>query len=105
MASSKKESFDLWHVRNYPLEVDTTKVKLADIGQIDRKYSGRSIHRKNQNYQLIIAFDFIGSYELATRFLSSEADRMNREVLPVGYRADVTNRQDGANRKNGRRFC
>jgi multidrug efflux pump subunit AcrB len=92
LSSSRKESFDLWHVRNWPLDVDSMKVKLADIGTIERKYSGRSIHRVNQNYSLTVAFDFIGSYELASRFLEAETQRLNEEVLPIGYRAEITNR-------------
>ena len=104
MVSSKKESFDLWHVRHYPLETDTVKVKLEDIGQIEKKFSGRSIHRKNQNYQLTVAFDFIGSFELASRLLNEETDRLNREVLPVGYRAEVTNRMGWSNQEKRQAF-
>lgn len=104
LASSQRNSFDLWHVRNYPLDVDSAKVKLADIGHIERRYSGRSIHRHNQNYQLTVAFDFIGSYELASRFLNSETDRMNQEVLPIGYRAQVTNQAWWSNKEKQQVF-
>ena len=104
MVSSKKESFDLWHVRNFPLDVDSVKVKLADIGQIERKYSGRSIYRKNQSYRLTVAFDFIGSVDLSSLFLNNETDRLNNEILPIGYRAEVTNRVGWSNQEKRQAF-
>lgn len=87
LSSSQKNSFDLWHVKNYPLQVDTVKTKLSDFGTVERQYSGLSIYRTNQSYQLVVAFDFIGSWELSSRLISANIKRMNEEVLPIGYMA------------------
>ena len=83
--SSQRESFDLWHVRNYTIAVDSVNVKLADFGTVDKELTGLDIYKRNQSYQLIVAFDFIGSWELADRLIKTQVDRLNREVLPIGY--------------------
>lgn len=85
LASSQRESFDLWHVRNYPIAVDSVKVKLSDFGTVSKELTGLDIYKNNQSYQLVVAFDFIGSWELASRLIKTQVDRLNDEVLPIGY--------------------
>ncbi len=87
LSSSKKNSFDLWRVKNDPLPVDSVRVKLADFGTIDRQFTGLSIYKRNQSYQLIVAFDFVGPGELASRIMRTQVERLNDGILPVGYMA------------------
>jgi multidrug efflux pump subunit AcrB len=92
LSSSKKSSFDLWRVKNDPLAVDSVRVKLSDFGTVDKQFTGLSIYKRNQSYQLIVAFDFIGSGELAGRLIKTQVDRLNDYVLPIGY---LANRDSG----------
>jgi len=87
LVSSDIADFDLWHVENFPLQIDSTKTILSSVGNISKLRSGLNITRKNQSYELEVAFDFIGSYELKKRYIQSEVLRMNNDVLPVGYSA------------------
>lgn len=87
LASSQRNSFDLWHVENFPLQVDTVRVKLADFGTIDKQFTGLNIYKQNQSYQLTVAFDFVGSWEMSNRLIRSQVERLNDEVLPIGYLA------------------
>lgn len=86
LSSLRKNDFDLWHVKNFPLDIDSVKTRLIDIGDITKERSGLNIHKKDQAYELTVAFDFIGSYELGNRVIESHIERMN-DILPVGYRA------------------
>ncbi len=87
LGSSQRESFDLWHVRNFPVGVDSVKVRLSDFGTVDKQFTGMDIYKRNQSYQLIVAFNFVGSWELADRLIKSQVERLNDEVLPIGYLA------------------
>lgn len=91
LRSSRAESFDLWNVLNSQVAVDSLKVKLSEIGSIEKKRTGLSIYRHNQSYEVTVAFDFIGSYELAKSLLEKSVTYMNEEVLPVGYKAELPN--------------
>ncbi|MCH5173451.1 MAG: efflux RND transporter permease subunit [Bacteroidales bacterium] len=87
LRSSDFSGFDLWHVGNELIAVDSLSAKLMSVGSIGKHRSGLDIIRKNQSYELEVAFDFVGNYEVQKRFTDAEVSRMNSEVLPVGYKA------------------
>lgn len=89
LRSSQAESFDLWNVQNSQVSVDSLKVKLSEIGFIEKKRTGLSIYRHNQSYEVTVGYDFIGSYELSKSLTETTVKYMNEEVLPVGYKAEV----------------
>lgn len=89
LRSSQAESFDLWNVQNSQVSVDSLKVKLSEIGSIEKKRTGLSIYRHNQSYEVTVGYDFIGSYELSKSLTETTVKYMNEEVLPVGYKAEV----------------
>ena len=89
LRSSAKDDFDLWHVLNSQVEADSVKMKLSELGSIEKKRTGMSIYRHDQSYEITVGYDFIGSYELASKFSGTAAAHFNDEVLPVGYRAEL----------------
>ena len=93
LRSSELEEYDLWHVLNAPVKVDSLLVALSDVGDMDIRLSGVDISRSDQSYELNVVFNFIGSYELSRRVVSRAVDHMNDEVLPIGYKAE--NQQSG----------
>lgn len=89
LRSSDLERYDLWHLLNSPIDVDGKKMTLSSVGGIDKRRTGLVIRKTNQSYELIVCYDFIGSWELS-RSLSKKAVKfMNEEVLPIGFKAEV----------------
>lgn len=88
LRSSDTDSYDLWHVLNEPVNVDSVKMTLTDIGSITKRRSGIDIRKKNQSYELNVCYDFIGSYELSKKVTDEAVKYMNEEILPVGFRAE-----------------
>ena len=88
LVSDRRESFDVWNLRNEYLDVAGRPLRFADIGSIERRHSGNDIHRQDHQYALTVAWDFIGNNTLAQKVIDTEVDRLNSEVLPVGYRAE-----------------
>lgn len=95
LTSGEKDQFDLWHVENDLFDVDSIKSKLNDIGSIAKTLSGNDIYKDNQSYMLTVAFDFVGSYELAQKVVERQVERLNGTVLPIGYAASATQYQWG----------
>lgn len=87
LVSSENEDFDVWHLQHDIITMKDKSVKLADLGNIDKRLSGNDIHKKNQVYSLVVAFDFLGPYELATRVIKRTIDGIN-QILPLGFKAD-----------------
>lgn len=90
LRSSDSDSYDLWHVLNEPVEVDSVKVKLSVAGSIVKKRTGLDIRKKNQSYEINVCYDFIGSRELSMSLKRNMTDYMNEEVLPVGFKAEFS---------------
>lgn len=84
LVSSEAERFDAWHMQNDILAIGDRDVKLSELGAMGKRKSGNNIYKYNQQYSLIVAFDFVGSYELAGRFTERQVERLKAE-LPVGY--------------------
>jgi Cation/multidrug efflux pump len=87
VTSGMKNSFDVWNLKNSYIQVGNMSVKFSDLGTIEKRKTGNNIYRENQQYSLIVAFDFIGSENIASKLIKKEIDRLNNEVLPIGYKA------------------
>ncbi len=87
LVSSENRNFDVWHLQNDIIKMKDKSVKLAELGTIEKKLSGNNIYKTNQEYSLVVAFDFLGPYELARRVTERNIDRMN-STLPLGFKAD-----------------
>ncbi|MEG0517467.1 MAG: efflux RND transporter permease subunit, partial [Bacteroidales bacterium] len=85
--SNRKEYFDVWYLKNEYINIGDQHLKFSDIGKIEKRNSGNDIYRANQQYSLVVAYDFIGPYELSNRVLKREIERLNEAVLPIGYKA------------------
>jgi multidrug efflux pump subunit AcrB len=86
LRSADLADFDLWHLNNVGLDVDSVSVKLSEFGQIQKKRTGLDIQRENQSYSITVGYDFIGAYQLSKAFEDETINRWNSEVLPVGYK-------------------
>ncbi len=84
LVSSEKDYHDLWHMRNDMTMIDSSSIRLSDIGTITKRRTGLDINRENQQYAITVGFEFIGSYELRDRMISGITKRFN-ERLPMGF--------------------
>lgn len=88
LRSSNLETFDLWNMENAGITVDSTRVKMSEAGKIEKRRTGLRINKNNQSYEIVVGFNFIGSYELAKKFITGTVERLNDKTLPVGYKAE-----------------
>lgn len=80
-----ENQLDSWNVNNYPLmSSDSSVTKLSELGTIDRQKAAKTIYKEDQQYRIVIAFDYIGSYQLKRRVVDRFLEETN-DALPVGY--------------------
>lgn len=89
LRSSDLDRYDLWHVLNSPIDVGQKKMTLSSVGGIDKRRTGVTIRKSNQSYELVVCYDFIGSWELSRSLSQKAVKYMNDEVLPIGFKAEV----------------
>lgn len=87
MISDDAEEFDVWHMQNEYIRIDSTDIRFSEIGSIDSRHYGNSIFRTDQKYILNVSYNFIGSYKLSDNLQKSEIERLNSQILPMGFKA------------------
>lgn len=85
LASSTRDKFDVWHLSNDMIRIGDRDIKLSELGAIKKTISGNDIYKRDQQYSLSVAYDFVGSYELSRRFEDRQIERLQKQ-LPVGYK-------------------
>jgi multidrug efflux pump subunit AcrB len=84
LVSDKAKQFNVWDLKNNPILFKDKSYKLKQLANVDKARSGNSIHKNNQQYNLSVMFDFLGSYALAKRVKKRQIKRL-KEELPIGY--------------------
>lgn len=84
--SAERDYYDLWHIRNDMVLIDSVNTRLNDLGSITKRRTGLNIQRNNQEYVIAVGYEFIGSYDLLSRMEQEQIKRLN-ETLPMGFRA------------------
>lgn len=84
LESSSKDIMDAWHVDNVAVAVGDTKMKLSEVGSIEKGRTGLVIRRENQSYSISVNYNFIGSWQLSQKAMDDAIHYM-KTVLPVGY--------------------
>lgn len=85
LRSSRKESFDLWHLQNSYLRVKGSDTKLSDFMDIDQREAKNCIPKRNQEYVLRVSCNVLGSFSYANRYIEQITRECNAKI-PVGYR-------------------
>ncbi|MDW3191974.1 MAG: efflux RND transporter permease subunit [Cytophagales bacterium] len=91
---------DVWNVKNYPIiKNDNSHIKLSSFADLSRRKVGNHIIRENQQYRIVLAFDFIGPEQLKERYTDRFIAEGNRS-LPLGYQLKEQSGLSGQNQRN-----
>jgi len=86
LLSDQSEEFNVWDLKNKPVIIENKLFKLGMLASVVKKKTGNEIFKTNQQYQLSVAYDFIGPGTYAQRVVKQKIDELNT-VLPLGYKA------------------
>ncbi len=84
LVSDSYGDFNVWDLSNEPIQIGKKQFKLSDFGKIEKQKSGNEIHKINQQYQLVVAYDFIGPEPLA-KMVREKQEKELAKILPLGY--------------------
>jgi multidrug efflux pump subunit AcrB len=76
--------FNVWDLNNRPVSIGEKQFKLTGLGKMTKQKSGNDIHKTNQQYQLTVAYDFIGPDQLS-RMVREQHEKELSQILPLGY--------------------
>jgi len=85
LVSGDFNKYNTWWIKNGPVITEKGFSKLLYMGNISKQRMGNDIYRMNQQYRLIVAYEFIGPGELARRVYDRNI-KETASMLPLGYK-------------------
>ncbi|MCU4177642.1 efflux RND transporter permease subunit [Carboxylicivirga sp. N1Y90] len=80
-----KDDAELWSIKNSLLTNENGKsTRFKNVANIEKVRSDASINKLNQQYRIVVTYDFIGPYQLSKRVLDRNVEMINKH-LPLGY--------------------
>lgn len=103
LVSDAYGQFNVWDLNNLPIEIGEKQLKLSNFGEIRKQKSGNDIHKNNQQYQLVVAYDFIGPDPLS-KIVRERHEEELAEELPLGYSVRSHTPNWGWDRKDKKQY-
>lgn len=102
LVSDSYGRFNVWDLNNRPVSIGEKQFKLSSFGAIGKQKSGNDIHKTNQQYQLVAAYDFIGPGPLS-KMVQERHEKELSDILPLGYSVKQYN-QRGWDKKDKNQY-
>ncbi|WP_042245602.1 efflux RND transporter permease subunit [Jejuia pallidilutea] len=85
LVSDNYKKFNVWDLKNTPINIQNKQYKLNQLASIEKKKTGNTIKKNNQQYSLTVAYDFLGTTQLAQKVRESAVENFEPK-LPLGYK-------------------
>lgn len=85
LVSDNYQKFNVWDLKNTPISINSKQYKLYHLASIEKRKTGNNIQKKNQQYRLTVAYDFLGTLPLAKKVRERNVEELKTQ-LPIGYR-------------------
>jgi len=82
------DEYDIWNMNNIPLKIGTGVYKLSELAVINRGKAPQAVAKINQQYQLILQYDYVGTFEQGNRTQKTLVEEFKDE-LPIGYEVKI----------------
>lgn len=103
LVSDSYGEFNVWDLSHRPVEIGEKQLKLSDFGSVNKQKSGNEIHKTNQQYQLVVAYDFVGPEPLS-KIVRERHEKELTQILPLGYSVRPYNWQWGWDRTDKKQY-
>ena len=85
LVSDKYGKLNIWDLKHTPISIGDDQYKLKELASIEKRRTGNDIKKYDQQYRLVVAYDFIGTRPLAQKFQKDRIEEFAK-ILPIGYR-------------------
>ncbi|WP_026776317.1 efflux RND transporter permease subunit [Polaribacter sp. Hel_I_88] len=84
LESDNSKTFDLWAIKNTPLDSLHTPIVLKNIAVTSKEREEESVYKENQEYIRLVQFQYTGSAKFGAKFLKTKLEELKLK-LPLGY--------------------
>lgn len=82
--SQQSQDYDIWALQYIPFHIGKQLYRLDELANISKGQTPQEVAKVNQQYRLVLQYDYIGSYIHGKKVLDHEVASLNN-VLPMGY--------------------
>lgn len=75
----------IWEIQNQPIRGKNSVFRLSDVGNIEEEAAFSEITKNNQEYEILVQYDFIGDYMLSEKVKQKVIKEFNPK-MPIGFR-------------------
>jgi multidrug efflux pump subunit AcrB len=85
LMSDQYQKINVWDLKHNPIAIGSNQYKLDQMASLEKKNTGNSISKFNQQYHLTVEYNFIGTESLAKKVRDDNMKELGSK-LPIGYR-------------------
>lgn len=94
---------DVWALLNVPITINGKQYKVSSFATLEKVDVPRRIIKKNQQYQLVLLYDYIGSYTQGEKILKQDVEQFS-PTLPMGYSVQLPDKGGNAPASDGQLY-
>ncbi|MFA9189562.1 efflux RND transporter permease subunit [Flavobacterium magnesitis] len=102
LESDQYQKINVWDLKNVPISIGDSQYKLDQMAAIEKRNSGNTISKFNQQYRLTVEYNFIGTEPLAKKVREDNIEELKTK-LPIGYKVFEQN-NDRWDKKNKKQY-
>lgn len=87
LASRQSKDYDIWALQYISHKLGNRMYRLNEIADISKEQAPQEVGKENQQYRLVLQYDYIGANTQGNRVLDREVEALNK-ILPMGYTAE-----------------
>jgi len=84
LESENSINYDIWKIKNAPIDSLTRPLNLKEIATITEEREAENIYKENQEYIRLVQFQYTGSAKFGAKYLDEQLEVLKNK-LPLGY--------------------
>ena len=103
LTSKQAKQHDIWSLQNVSQNIGNRTYKLGEVADITKTQAPQEVGKENQQYRLVVQYDYIGAHTQGNKILEREVESLNNR-LPMGYTAEQESSGWGWGSKDNKQY-
>jgi multidrug efflux pump subunit AcrB len=101
--SKQAKTHDIWSLQQVSHSIGDRTYKLGEVADITKTQAPQEVGKENQQYRLVVQYDYIGAHTQGNKILEREVESLN-DRLPMGYTAQQESSGWGWGSKDNKQY-
>ncbi len=103
LSGRQAREYDIWALQHFGMNSGDRFYKLNEVAGIVKGQAPQEVGKENQQYRLVLQYDYIGSTTQGQKILERELEEFNKR-LPMGYTAENVDSYRGWGRQDNKQY-